>query len=137
MQCEPKKMIAVISISGIGRLPADIKFEDMPRELQNIVDQHEELLRRMAERENRLMGAMKRFSESVAEFAEKVTTDLVLIGGCVKEIENPPLWRQTRYSPELRRLTPSSRRMKRNIGRMIIRGSLWSGQRKRQVADGQ
>ena len=41
--------------------------------------------------------------------------------------------RQTIFSrQELRRLTPAARRMRNNIGRSIIRGNLWSGQRKRQ-----
>jgi len=117
LQCEPKKMIAVISISGIGRLPADIKFEDMPRELQDIVNWHEELLRRMAEREARMMEA---FNESSYCSVDPETL----------AIKNPPLWRQHKFS-YVGVMVCSGKKYRSHRSR--IRRNLWSGQRKRQV----
>ena len=62
---------------------------------------------------------------------EVVTTDLLLIGGHIRETVYPPIWR----TPEFRRNVNETIRGLRHFRR--ARANLWSGERKRQVADGQ
>ena len=75
----------------------------------------------------------------LAEYEEELKgetfTDLVLVGGPdMREIENPPIWRQHNFSDRANfRRTGSS--FCRNHSRRA-RANLWSGQRKRQVVDG-
>ena len=127
MDCEPKKIIAVVSFSCAGRLLINTKFDEMPKLLQDIIKQQEELFRRMAERENRL----RELSEEMCFLAERRDE---FIPDYIFE-EHLPLWRQPYFTERVNFRSNSSNFCRHHFRR--ARANLWSGQRKRQAADGE
>jgi len=119
LDCEPKKVIAVFT----GRFPISIVYEELPKELQEIVKTHEELLRIMTERENRLRELSEEVCSIIIECRDDFIPEYILE-------EHLPLWRQHNFT---------DRANFRNIGSSFCRNylrraraNLWSGQRKRQ-----
>lgn len=73
----------------------------------------------------------ERWQKLAHEF-QKFIVDLQVFKPSLPENKNLPLWRQTECRIEIRKLSPTARRFRRNIWRWI-RGNLWSGERKREA----
>ena len=78
-------------------------------------------IRAEQEREQRLVRMSK----------EIVTTDLLLVGGDMREIENPPLWRKTEFRSYVGGVVNSGKKCRNHWSR--ARRNLWSGERKREA----
>jgi len=81
-----------------------------------------EMQKQIETKEMRLEKALKKLSETF--------TDLVLVGGDMREIENLPLWRQRSFTDRADFRNISSNFCRNHLRR--ARANLWSGQRKRQ-----
>ena len=84
-----------------------------------------EIRKQIEIKEMRLEKALKELSETF--------TDLVLVGGDMREIENPPLWRQHNFTDRANFRNIGSSFCRNHLRR--ARANLWSGQRKRQVTN--
>ena len=106
-------MICIVVIGG--RIPGKTHISGIMKEMQKQIET----------REMRLEKALKELS--------KTFTDLVLVGGNMREIENPPLWKQHNFTNRANFRNISSNFCRNHLRR--ARANLWSGQRKRQVND--
>ena len=98
-----------------GRMLGKVHISGIVREMQKQIET----------KEMRLEKALKELSETF--------TDLVLVGGDMREIENPPLWRQRNFADRTNFRNIGSNFCRNHLRR--ARANLWSGQRKRQGVD--
>ena len=100
-----------------GRMLGKVHISGIVREMQKQIET----------KEMRLEKALKKLSETF--------TDLVLVGGDMREIENPPLWKQHNFADRVNFRNNNSNFCRNHFRRP--RANLWSGQRKRQQSDHQ